>query len=289
MASVSELPLKNQAQIGTVHWYNSCVERGKSGVFSEVVSLTPGLASVMLARNPDNRQIRHTKAAQYAQDMRNGRWTFNGEPIIVSDDGFLNDGQHRCQAIIDANICIEMIVVFGVPRASRITIDQGAARGAGDYLKMEGVQNWNVAATIARLVLAYEQSNGLAIDTKPITNGEVMDRVHADAKIAEAAHFASTMSRHVSAYAAGTLIGFCYYLFERHDENDAKTFLTQVSKGEGLKAGSAALVLRERLLAEGKARQPKVCMIFRAWNFYRRGMKVSASALHGKMPLPALI
>ena len=289
MATFTKMTYSAQPETGTVHWLNECIERGKSGVFSEIASLNPGLANVIEQRNPDNRSIRQTKVDQYASDMRSGRWAFNGEPIIISDDGLLNDGQHRVRALIDANICLPFLFVFGLPRETRLTLDQGSARSASDYLGMGGVENAATAASIARQLLAFEASDAKALPTKGVTNAEVLERTHSDAGIKDAAHYAVTVGRHAQQYVAATTIGLCFYLFSEIDELDAKEFLVQVSKGVDLKPGSPALAVRERLLAVGKSRQPKAAVLFRGWNFFRRGMKVKANSLTAVTPFPALI
>ena len=156
---------------------------------------------------------------------------------------------------------------------------------------MSGVENANSSATIARLTLAYEASQGQAIDTKPFTNAQVVERAQRDPAIAAAAHFAvRNNTQRAKNYIAGTLAGFCYLIFSRIDEDDADKFLTMVCTGEGLKAGHPALVVREKLLATtSKSRQIKIALLFRAWNFYRRGAKVKASGIISTMPLPALV
>lgn len=289
MASVSQIAPFGNAPAGTVHWLNTCIERSKSGVISEVIMVTPALASEFLRRNEGNRSVKQTKAAQYAADMRDGRWKFNGEPIIVSDTGELNDGQHRMQAIIDANVTLPFLFVFGLTRESRETVDQGAARGAGDYLAMGGMASATTAATISRLLLAYERSGGQNIETKLITNGEVVARARQDEEIVASAKFGHRMGMKSRNYVPGTIIGFCHYLFSDIDQEDAEEYLTQVCTGAGLRPGSPALVVRERLLAEGKSRSKKTAIIFRGWNFHRRGMKVRPNSLYGTLPLPALI
>lgn len=289
MSTVTKIAPKAQPEPGTVHWLNDCIERGKSGVFSEIASLNPGLANVIEQRNPDNRSIRQTKVEQYASDMRSGRWAFNGEPIIISDEGLLNDGQHRIRALMDANICLPFLFVFGLPRETRLTLDQGSARSASDYLGMDGVENASTAASIARQLLAFEVSDAKALPTKGVTNAEVLERTHSDPGIKEAAHYAVTVGRHGAQYVAATTIGLCFYLFAEIDEHDAKEFLAQVSKGVDLKPGSPALAVRERLLAVGKSRQAKAAVLFRGWNFFRRGMKVKANSLTAVTPFPALI
>lgn len=289
MATITKIAPSAQPNAGTVHWLNQCVERGKTEVFSEVVTVSPGLAAELLRRNDGNRSVRQTKAEQYAIDMREGRWAFNGEPIIISVDGKLNDGQHRLQAVIDANICVVFLLVFGLSRESRETVDQGAARGASDYLGMGGLPNATTAAGIARLVLAYEQAEGQSAESKLITNASVVERVRADSGISTSAHFAVTTGRGGRNYVAGVVIGFCHYLFTQIDADDANEFLTQVCTGQRLNAGSPALAVRERLLAEGKSRQPKIAIIFRGWNFYRRRMKVRNTSLPKTLPFPALV
>ena len=289
MATVAQIAPSGKAPAGTVHWLNECIARSASGVFSEVATVSPGLAAELLRRNEHNRGIKQLKATQYAADMRGNRWAFNGEPIIISDTGELNDGQHRMQAIIDANLSLPFLFVFGVARASRETVDQGAARGASDYLGMAGTENASSSATIARLLLAYEANKGQSVDTREITNTQVVARVRNDDNIAAAAHFAVSKGRHGKQYVAGTLIGFCYYLFSEIDEADAAEFLTQVCTGADLKPGCPAIAVRERLLAVGKGRQAKAAILFRGWNFYRRGMKVRSNSLPATMPLPALI
>lgn len=289
MATVTQIANAGQPAAGTVSWFIECINRSKSGVVSEVVTVTPGLAGELLRRNENNRGIKQVKAGQYAADMREGRWTFNGEPIIISDTGELNDGQHRMQAIIDANISLPFLFVFGLSRESRETVDQGAARGAGDYLSMGGMANATIASVIARLLIAYERSDGQAVETKEITNAEVVSRARRDEDITASAHFASTVGRKAQAYVAGTIVGFCHYVFSEIDGADAEEYLTQVCTGEGLGSQCAALAVRERMLSEGKSRQKKIAIIFRGWNFYRRGMKVRTSSLPSNMPLPALI
>lgn len=290
MATLSKIQPSLLPEPGTVNWLNTCIDRAARGEFvAEKIVLNPGLASELLRRNPDNRGIKPTKVMQYANDMRSGRWSYNGEPIIVSLDGLLNDGQHRCAALVDANICLPVAFVFGATRESRLTVDQGAARGAGDYLQMQDIPNANASGTIARLVIAYEASGGQNIETKLVTNADVLARVASDDQIAAAAHYAVTTGKKAQAYIAGTMIGFCYYLFAEIDKADATAFLDGLCTGVNLKPLSPALTCREKLLTLSKARQPKAAVIFRAWNMYRRGvLKVKTNGLITTMPFPAL-
>lgn len=279
-------PTPKKPEAGTVHWLSECIERGKRGVFSEVTTVTPGLAQEMLRRNPDNRNIKPSKAAQFTADMIAGRWAFNGEPLILSKEGLLNDGQHRLQGIIDANTPLSMVIVFGLERESRTTVDQGSARTAGDYIHMEGGSHGNQCASIARVVLAYERSEGRHIrDSGKFTNAEVVARVKSDPQILAAAEYASKVQKHTMAFAAPAIIGGAFYILSQINKADAREYMDAVSLGEGLRLYDPAHTVREALLKYGKgSRQPKIEMILHGWNKHRIKSKLKLVRTNGAFP-----
>lgn len=286
MASVTQITPSGNAPAGTVHWLNECIERGKRGVFSEVVTVSPGLAAELLRRNEGNRNIRPVKATHYAADMAAGRWVFNGEAVIVSDTGELNDGQHRMQAIVDANLSIPLLVVFGVPRATRSTVDQGTARTASDYLAMDDVKNAAAAAGIARVVMAYERQDGRGIGTmRDFTNAEVVRRVRADNEIIVAAEYAQRVAKYCKRLLVPSLSGSCFYLMSEVCPQDARTYLDQVCVGENIKRGDPAFAVRSALdNVPGTARAVRLEVVFRGWNAFRQGRKLTLAKAMGNLP-----
>lgn len=283
-ATVSTLSRKPDA--GTINWFNQCVERGKAEVFSEVTTLTPGLAGELLKRNPDNRNVRKVKLEQFIHDMQRGAWSFNGEPLIISKDGLLNDGQHRLRAIVEANVTLPILFVFGVEREARLTVDQGAARSAGDYLGMEGVENASTCAAIARLVIAIEREGCARLYREnEATNIEVRRRVETDPKIGEAAHYAVTVYRYTSAFATTSIIGTAFYLLSEVHPDDAKDFMDHVSIGEELKRDDPAYAVRNSLLSLGRGqRGAKLEAIFRGWVKHRAGEPLKVCKILGHFP-----
>jgi hypothetical protein len=272
---------------GSVHWLNECIERGQREVFSEPTLLTPGLAGELLRRNPDNRYISATKLSQLVADMKAGKWAFNGEPLIVSKDGLLNDGQHRCNAIVDANKPIPTVILFGVERDTRLTVDQGKQRSAGDYMTMRGDASAQLCAGIIRLLIPYERAKGKSVGTQNIvTNAEILARFDRDPDIQKAADFASKHRSKCFLFPA--LIGFCFYVLANVDEDDAIAYMTQVTGGEGLNKRDPAYTVRERLLNLKNSRNDKIHVVFRGWNAFRQGRPLSAAKILGD-GLPALI
>lgn len=288
MATVLEriTPKAKKPEAGTVHWFNRAVERGQREVFAEIITVTPALAEVLLTHNPDNRNIRPVKLGHYAADMINGRWVLNGETIKVSREGLINDGQHRLRAICESGVSLSVLFVFGLERASRTTVDQGAARTAGDYLTMDQVANGNLAAGIARLVMAYEASGGKTIGkAKDYTNSEVVERVHRDPNMIEAARYAMAANKFTKGMAVPSIIGACFYILTDEHPSDAEGYMNQVCYGENIRRGDPAFAVRTALSnIERPDKAARMEMIFRGWNAYRQNRPLSLAKTLGSFP-----
>ncbi len=77
--------------------------------------MTVEKAKELLENNDHNRKVTTSRVQEYAKEMTNGLWLYNGESIIVSVSGRLLDGQHRLLAIVESGVEIEMELVEGVP------------------------------------------------------------------------------------------------------------------------------------------------------------------------------
>lgn len=253
---------------------------------ARVIDITPEMAAHMLARNDSNRAIKSTKLAQLEADLRNGAWVLNGETIILSDDFRLNDGQHRLAAIVNTGITVPALVVFGAPRASRNSLDQGAARGAQDYLAMEGNQYATAAASMCRNLIGYEAAGGRSFGIpSSVTNAQIMERYHNDPLIAEAANFASTGKYKAKALLAPAVIGFCYYVFAKINKEAAQDYLNQILEGQMLQKGDPAFAVRAQLMNLGKSsRQARTELVMRGWVYYRQGKPLMLAKVTGSFP-----
>lgn len=100
--------------------------------------ITPEVAQEYLEKNVGNyRQINKSRVAEYATDMKFGRWKDNGESIKFSKSGHLADGQHRLMAICKSGTPIGMYVVRGVDDDCS-TFDVGQPRTSSQILVAEG-------------------------------------------------------------------------------------------------------------------------------------------------------
>lgn len=256
-----------------------------AGAGAKIVTITPNDAAELLAANENNRTLSEATVEKYAADMKAGKWAFNGESIIIADDGQLNDGQHRCQASVIANTAFDAVVVYGVERESRTTVDQGKVRGAGNYLSMEGVANGNNIAALSRMMIAYDRSKGRSINaTGRVSNAAIMDYAHAhSAELAEAVTWAAKGSATARHMASRTMFAFWYHLLS--ELRGGQEYCNRVLFGEGLTSSDPAYRVRDRLAGLGRAsRNDRTEVFLRGWCFHRDGKPMQLVKIMGELP-----
>lgn len=285
-----EIPSVNSPDKNASVWLNEQIMKAQSGIVTQVVDLTPALARVLLARNPDNRAISNRVVESYARDMSNGAWSFNGEPVIISKDGHLNDGQHRCEAVIASGMTISVILVIGPERDTRMTVDQGKARRAGDYLGMSGHVDSLVLAATAKYVWQVRNIGLLStkVENSP-TKGEILSFVEEHSTLIDSV--AAIGKKGSDAAGGRSVLAFAHWVIWNATGNktEAHVFIQALVSGHNLGVRSPILYARNRLMSErGRLKvNEKAELIYRAWNAYRRGDKVASLPIKGG-PLPVL-
>lgn len=253
-------------------WLEGEIAKARKGVTTQVVDIGPGLAGVLLERNSSNRKIRQALVDAYARDMEHGKWDFNGEPIIVARDGSLNDGQHRCTAIVESGATIPCIMVIGVDRETRKTVDQGAARTISDYLGMDGYTDTAVLGAAAKLCWCFENYGYTNVGSRQTpTKGELRQFITDNPFLAHS--IAAINDKTARAFGGKSMLSFCHWAFWRaSDVGAADLFINSLQDGANLLSRDPILYLRNRLATEGgRLRQPaKIELIFRTWNAWRR-------------------
>lgn len=123
----------------------------------KVVEVGPELAEEWLKRNRRNRRIRPERVTRYAQQMKDGEWTVSPDAIAFDYRGKLINGQHRLEAIIEAETTAQFILAIGLePDAFKIS-DVGVKRTGGDILRIEGFKNPEELAAATRLMVLWSQ------------------------------------------------------------------------------------------------------------------------------------
>lgn len=122
--------------------------------------MTPDEAKQLLAINiPENRRLKLGEIDAMADDIRNGKFTLSPNPICISTEGKLIDGQNRLHAIIKAGKPAPLLIMRGV--SPDAVIDRGVPRDAGDSLCMRGVisrdmSNKRITAVARRYICIKE-------------------------------------------------------------------------------------------------------------------------------------
>jgi hypothetical protein len=245
--------------------------------------ITPSVASAMLEGNVDNRTVAEAIVNQYASDMAAGRWALSGQPIIISDDGYLNDGQHRLLAIVKSGMSVEMLVVRGVSRESRSVVDIGKVRSAGNVVSMFHVPNGNAIAALANMVLSWEATGKKSMGRRfHVGKAGVIERAKSDPRLIMSDRIAGTtkdviLRKHVS---------FARYIIADSAKSDS--FFERLADGAGLEHGHPILTLRNWFLRQGRRVPDAVAIeaILRAWCAFRDGRSISMIKLLGELPTP---
>lgn len=283
------------------HWLDRLLTRFKAeGIFSLHETITVARAQALLKRNPSNRPISDSKVDEYARDMKEGRWAFNGESIIIADTGELNDGQHRCAAIVSSGTAIETVLVVGVPRARRFTTDMGMARKVGHFLGMNGVSNASNVAAIAATLMIIERfgelpNRGAGGVTQNVTTG---DRPTKQQVLQYASRHAAEITRaleaipHKGAQKVASLsrLATALILFARKSKNfdAAAKYISAIVDGDSLNKRNPIYVCRERMLGEkrGNSLTPHKTfeILIRGWNAHRAGSQMTRLSVLGNWP-----
>lgn len=213
---------------------------------SVVVDVTPALAREILTKcNRDNRGLRKARVNLYAKAMAEGRWKLTSQGISLSRDGYLNNGQHRLEAIIASGETVTMLITFGEEREVFDIIDTSASRGPSDILKIAGFKNTAKLAASIRIIMMIESGNAGANIT--YSNDQVLEWALAHNIIDEYGAIITSMTAKLRTSAAG--IGAAIYLIRTQTSSPSlvEQFEEALMQGTNLRSRSPILVLRENL------------------------------------------
>lgn len=129
-----------------------------TGTRAAIETITPAIATALIAANPLNRPLSQRAVNKFARDMAAGDWRLNGESVIVTRKGAFIDGLHRMHAVVKSGVAVEMLVVRGVADDVVPTIDTGRSRSYGDVLALRGFGDAvsRRVASAARIWFLYE-------------------------------------------------------------------------------------------------------------------------------------
>jgi hypothetical protein len=256
--------------------------RGKKTMIkAEFMTVTPAMAKEWLKKNVSNRALSQKTVNKYAEDIKNNRWTLNGETIQFNVKGELKNGQHRLNGIVLANIPVQILVVTGIEDERAFeTIDQGLARGAHTVMQLRGIPNAKRMQSLAKNLLAWdktEDKGSFALTGKTFSNMEIVnyfdehrDEIEFVYELFQDAQILRTCKAYSAVFVALIL---CF----RADPDKTYTFMEKFKTGANLTENSPILLLRNKLthvtVKDGGRRWALevMALIIKAFNSYAAG------------------
>lgn len=264
-------------------------------VKAAVETVTPDDASALLRSMKSNRRPMPSHVEFLASQIEAGKWGLNGQTLIVSRDGALLDGQHRCLAVLRAKRAIRTVVVRGVDPDQFATMDTGVVRLATHVLQVRGRTDCNNLAATLRLLANYRDGKFSGASAR-ITNQRIMDLDAANPDVSESvkwAHNAYHGMRTGHIWKVPAAAFFRHFALQLASEKHVDRFCRTLVTGEGPSYGwpsVGALALRERLARAYKDHerlvlQEVLASFVLAWN--SRGRTVSWKDLVWRRPKPS--
>jgi hypothetical protein len=252
------------------------IARGEQEVFSVTALLTPTLAALLTQRNEENRPVTwkggNRSVAAYSAAMQRGEWRLNGESIVISRCGALNDGQHRCYAVLDCQVTIPVQITFGVERDTRHTVNQGIARTPGHILAMAGEVNTNQLATALQMLWCLD--SGETLNARPSMD-QLQETLARHPQIRDAIPATGKLYGHYR-LSAGYIAG-AHYLCRKHRDFDADQFLGAVTTGLNIRNVNSPIArLRKQFEEHSAKRKPiardeQAALYIKGFNNFIRG------------------
>jgi hypothetical protein len=221
------------------------ITRGTKERFVVETVVTPEMAQMLLDRNWENRLIRKSVVNSYAQAMLRGEWSLNGEYIIISSNGVLNDGQHRLMAVIENGLPVVMGLQFGVERNSRTTLNTGFKRTLADHLTMQGQGNAHLLSATVRLAWNYD--SGIYSLSQAPSVDQAFNYIEENPGVKEFLSIGASVGTQFST--SGSQFSFAAFVCARENHNTSRELIDRIKDGLGLESANLpAARVRERLM-----------------------------------------
>ena len=125
--------------------------------------VNPERAHQLLATQIHNRRLNKKRVAELAYAISHDMWTESPDAVCIDKYGRLINGQHRLNAIIQANKPVLLTIAYDVPTDA--VIDRGLERSVGDSEYMRGLipielSSGQIQAVITRYLSIASPSEG---------------------------------------------------------------------------------------------------------------------------------
>lgn len=257
------------------------------GLRSKTVELTPQLAEQLLDSQNHNRNIKRDLVERLARDIREGRWQLNAQPVLIDAEGHLGDGQHRCQAVLQAQMTVPVVVTQGIAPTAFATLDSGRSRTPADLLSLKGEKSTgNLTAALNLVSLEKRDAMRRNKWSEAATNPEREQLLQQHPEL----RASLTRCEKAKSVISVGILTYVHWRGRQASEQAADDFVEAITTGANLAEDNPAFVLRETLLRNKVNRNKKlqrpvvVAYTIKAFNAFARRepmRKLSWGALEG--------
>jgi hypothetical protein len=244
----------------------------------ERILLTPEFATQLLEHNASNRPLSDAHVGRIARQIIDGKWKYNGDTIKISTEQEVLDGQHRLWAVIEAQIPIDTVIVYGIERDAFSTIDTvRRLRTGGDTIALNGVRNYRnqIAGALGWLI---RWQNGVLetykVAENKVENSDIETAFEHHPGIQRAAEAAMKLRT----VANPSVLAFAYYVMSSRNQEIADQLLDVLRDPTATNLSHPFFRLRNYfVLDRTKQKDPvvSIALIFKAANLVKQGRQVT--------------
>lgn len=225
-------------------------------VFTErlvaMVHITPELAKSWLENNNNrNRNIIRNHVKMLSQDISNGQWMQNGQPIVFGTDGNILNGQHRLAACVEANLPIENMVATGVDPDAFSTYDTNKRRSLrvnGQGIEVTTLQEAAIRSAV-RMMVRVDQNHKSWDNKNKLSSSILVNALDRHPGIVQCAIEASAdQAKHKKLHVTLGTLTFIKYYMRMQNPILAEEFYSYIIDGSTVPRGSWITKWRDELM-----------------------------------------
>ena len=241
---------------------------------ARLVTVTPAIAEAWLTRNKKNRPINRRVLNEYKRQIEEGKWKINGETIIFDQNGWMINGQHRLNAILETGHSIDCYVIFDVDSGSFATLDSGSKRKTAQVFSLSGEQNCVALSAAIGVAWKFDRKLDPWLSIRP-TATEAAYWLEENPSIRESVEICI---QNTGSLGYGAVLAGFHFIASKLDRDAADGFIRSLGSGANLDEGNPILLLRNRLMSIkankkglGLHNHIILAMTIKSWNFIREG------------------
>ena len=251
-------------------------------ITTTIETIDPSKAKEYLLWNKHNRPVNKFTVKQYAQEMKDGRWTLSNDAITFFENHLLGNGQHRLYAIIESDYTGQFLVMRGLPAETFSNIDQGKKRTPSDNFNIGEIPN---AANVSSIVRSYHfLKNGITSNSRMCSTTLALEIYNQHPDMFQEAYRKTAITYNACRVMRISLFGGLYahlVIDKHHDPEKVERFIQECAGIEPNTKSNSPQLLRSLFITYATSKSKNMSMPYRigllikAWNYWITGKEIA--------------